>query len=134
MDGGVGGGRVVKGAVVVIMEAGGGGGRGGAGMLRRHNSSMQQLGQGCGTVDPRAAAVTSRHARPGCWCRVEARDSRGCDDETTLIDEASEPEATVHVVLYCSSDERRERHSWRNMYQSGLYALATKVIVNCQQM
>lgn len=123
MDGGVGGGRVVEGAVVVVMEAGGGGGRRGAGMLRRHNSCMQQLEQlrgleqGCGTVDPRAAAVTSRHARPGCWCRVEARDSRGCDDETTLIDEASEPPKPQY--MQCCT----ERHSWRYMCQSVLYTL-----------
>ena len=55
-------------------------------------------------MDPRAAAVTSRHARPGCWCRVEARDSRGGDDETTLIiDEASEPVVSHRSHSTCSA-------------------------------
>jgi hypothetical protein len=86
----------VKGAVVVVVKAGGGGGSRGAGMgimgmLRRHipcSSSSRARAAGVWT---RFGGSQSRHARPGCWCRVQARDSRGCYDETTLC----KPQAAV---------------------------------------
>lgn len=108
MDGGVGGRRIVEGAVVVVVKAGGGGGSRGAGMgmmgmLRRHipcSSSSRARAAGVWT---RFGGSQSRHARPGCWCRVEARDSRGCDNETTLIDEASKPQLQFEGLMRAAS-------------------------------
>jgi hypothetical protein len=117
---------------VVVVEAGGGGGSRGAGMgmmgmLRRHipcSSSSRARAAGVWT---RFGGSQSRHARPGCWCRVEARDSRGCDNETTLIDEASKPQ----TAAVRGPDESCERHSWRYMDQSiSLYTLEAIAIVS----
>jgi len=131
MDGGVGGRRVVEIAVVVVVEAGGGGGGGGgggrrgAGMLRRHIPCSSSK-QGCGPE----GGSQSRHAKPGCWCSAEARDSRGCDNETTLIDEATKPKASHSCKLVVAApDESCERHSWRYSSASLLYNIECRAKV-----
>lgn len=94
MDGGVGGRGIVEDAVVVIVVAGGGGRRGAGmrGMLRRHVPCRPAaLRARAGVWTRERQSVKARQTRPGCWCSVEGRDSRGCDNETTLIDESSKP-------------------------------------------
>lgn len=97
MDGGVGGRGIVEGAVVVIVVAGGGGGSsrgaGMRGMLRRHVPCRPAAlrARAAGVWTRWRQSVEAHQTRPGCWCSVEGRDSRGCDNETTLIDESSKP-------------------------------------------
>jgi len=98
MDGGVGGRGIVEGAVVVIVVAGGGGGgssrgAGMRGMLRRHVPCRPAAlrARAAGVWTRWRQSVEARQTRPGCWCSAEGRDSRGCDNETTLIDESSKP-------------------------------------------